>query len=94
MNKQKTTEELVRKCFCSFCEYCKQGGAWCDQCTLGDWVKLARAARRFVRLEDIRKKQEAHERFLRSCRKRPTIHEKDVKLPKHWGQFKINGEWI
>jgi len=83
MNK---TEELVMKCFCS--------KTFLDYKTPGYKRFLASAARRFVKLENIHKTKERHEKFLRWCRRHPNINEKGVKLPKHWGQFKVDGKWI
>jgi predicted transcriptional regulator of viral defense system len=57
-----TTEQLVRKCFCKGCvpdrEICHL-----SMCAKAKWQTLARAARRFVRLENER----AMKRALKVC---------------------------
>jgi len=86
MNARSTTEELINKCFrLPLLEYYQ--GRYC-------YYKFALAARKFVKEENHRKANETHEKFLRWCRKNPTVDEKGVKLPKHWGQLKVNGRWL
>ena len=87
------TEELVRKCFCH-CAVFKEGYESKQLHITASFNDVARAARRFVKLENIHKTKERHEKFLRWCRKNPTVDEKGVKLPKHWGQLKVNGRWL
>ena len=58
--KKMTTEEMARKCFCDLCSY--------GPCTIFNpcrnaWKKFARAARRFVRMEN----KQAMKRVLKVC---------------------------
>jgi hypothetical protein len=90
------TEKLVRKCFCkvSCCEWREDKCKTPYSCVLAGPKYLARAARRFVRTENIQKAHDTHMKFVRWCRKHPRSDGKGVKLPKHFGQFKVDGKWI
>ena len=64
-----TTEELARKYFCRLSSI--------GHCDFQNWRNLAHAARKFVKLENIRKAKERHEKFLRWCRKNPSLAPED-----------------
>ena len=58
MSKPLTTEEKVRKCF-------QLESTW-------NWPAIARAARRFTRMEERQKAEKDWEAFRKSCRKTET----------------------
>jgi len=86
------TEQLVRKCFCWLCDGAtnriaeKSCPSWC---LFLDYKFIARAARRFVRLENRQKAQEKHQKFLRWCKSSKNPN-RNVKLPEHFGEIKVN----
>lgn len=70
MSNANKTERLVRKCACKGCrpKYpvgCSMG------CPAYFYKVFARAARKFVKAENIQKAHEAHMKFVRWCRKHP-----------------------
>ena len=65
------TQQLVRKCFGS------------KSFMLGSWQVYARAARRFVRLEN-----QAKARQLVQADEAKIAKDKQVKLPESWGKFR------
>jgi hypothetical protein len=83
------TEKLVRRVFCKGCdsddEVCSIA-----RCTKADWRSLARAARRFVRLEQAEEREKLAVRIERNDAK---LRAKPVKLPPHFGKIKVNGKW-
>ena len=68
------TEELVRKCFGSFCHCCGK---------LYDVKDFARAARRFVRLEQAEKDKRVADILIAK-----TDAIRGVKLPEHFGEMR------
>ena len=90
------TEQMVRKCFCYDCEFMMENlntGAklpcktLCPTC-LANSVYLARAARRFVKMEQADKSKRFFEKFKRECRRNPKQH--TVMLPKHFGEMRTH----
>ena len=93
------TEKLVRKCF-KFCFHETGTTYLCHYCV--HHKIIARAARRFVKEENRHNADVRHAKFLRWCRRHPRSAKKASelpesfsgnKLPKHWGELKINGKW-
>ncbi len=92
MNK---TEELVQKCFCTLCIISCENPSCSLHATDKLITDLARAARRFVRMEQAEKIKKHNEFMKKFYRNRAKLrNENIVKLPKHFGQFKVNGKWI
>lgn len=71
--KLKTTQELVRKCFCARCSMMPLYKGYCGKsdCKFVNWKAVGRAARKFVRME-IRQKQ------IRDYRPGDTFEDKGV----------------
>lgn len=77
------TEKLVWDCFCK---------SVVD--ALG-YTYTAKCARRFVKLEQAAKRRATWTKFRKLCRRRRAERKKkNAKLPKHFGELKINGEWV
>jgi hypothetical protein len=68
MSKPLTVEQMARKCFCdlNLCAYgpCTQF----DSCRKA-WKQFARAARKFVRMENEQKADNEWKKFKAACRK-------------------------
>jgi len=82
-------EQMVRKCFCYDCEFAiafiNDGNPLPCKTLCGpyiqNWQHLARAARRFCKMEQ----REKLKRFVEECKK----HSKyPIKLPKHFGEMR------
>lgn len=83
---KQTTEQLVRKCFCNGCENDGEDLEHCPViCVAFDYTRVARAARRFVAMENRGKM-----RLLKLV----NVDYEKRKLPKHWGKLKVNNKWV
>jgi len=63
--KRMTTEQMVRKCFCGNRPFTL---ACSVECFYYNDRRLARAARRFVRMENAQKAERKWDTFKKSCR--------------------------
>lgn len=74
-------EKLVRRCFCRRCDKMQpipKSDCWYDNCLLQDYEAIAKAARRFVKLEQQEKKAAKWKRFRVSCRSKVKLAGKSI----------------
>ena len=64
--KRMTTEQMVKKCFCEVCDFRAECQAADGECSHDS--DYARAARRFVRMENAQKAERKWDTFKKSCR--------------------------
>jgi hypothetical protein len=83
MSKHLTVKQMMRECFCKFFlwEECD-----CDMCRIPKG--LARAARRFCRIEERQKKELERSRFFDECRNKG-VKQGAIELPKHFGEMRF-----
>ena len=84
-----TTIQMIRKCFCARCSMMPLFHGYCGKsvCAFNNWKAVARAARRFVRMDQRQKLFKELDRIHATVKK---DHPEFVptKLPKHWGEMK------
>ena len=87
-----TVEQMVRKCFMEGLNYRLQYGLnnrnATTFCCAEVYRLLARAARRFCRMEERQKAEQSHLKFLDECRDKG-IQQGVIKLPKHFGEMRF-----
>jgi len=83
MTKPLTVEQIKQRCFCKFFvrEDCD-----CDMCSIPKG--LARAARRFVKMEQTRKRKQYLDKLKCRVKAKITI----PRLPKHFGEMRFKKE--